>query len=315
MSSPSEVDALCEKARDFHRQGQLAKAITLYEQVVEVDDAHFDAHNGLGMAFFALKDFDAAIKHLTRMTKIRPWDGKALINLGAVQNSIGDHKTAMETLRKGVQREKRCAEGYYNLGIAYRKTSQLAMAVSAYREAIRINPEMAEAYCNLANVYFDMGNFQQAVVNYNKALDIDPRLQRAKMGLASARKSIDESKKENNPFGRLVDLKKPHELQNPSVTDAPEMTHEERFKDQEAVFKLAVDIEESTEELFEQVRDELEVVLLALSRSIVRGQHGASTVHESHESYQEAVRKFARLRRTLKQKLARLAAHEESLRK
>ena len=87
---------------------------------------------------------------------------------------MGRFNDSVKALRRGIQKDRKCADGFYNLGLAYRGLNQLSMAVSAYREAIRLEPEMAEAHLNLANVFVEMGNHQQAILHYKKAIEKVP---------------------------------------------------------------------------------------------------------------------------------------------
>ena len=309
MSDETTADLLLQ-ARNALRAGDLDWAAELYRSVLEDEPLNYEAHEGLAMASFALKDYPAAVTHFTRMTQLKPTDGKPWINLGAVFNKMQQYQKAVDALRKGIAKEKKSGEAYYNLGLAYKGLNQLSMAVTAYRDAVKVNPQMVEAHANLGNVLVEMKNYQQAIAHYRQALEIDPDFDRARRGLEHADHEAQTAKNAVSPFGRLVDERT---AGRGVATNAMHrtMTEVERHEDRMRLCGLCPEIEVAAKQFETNIRVDLERHLLGMNRAMALGEDGRAELLHSTENFRIAVGRFVELRRALKRKLLELRAHEE----
>jgi tetratricopeptide (TPR) repeat protein len=309
MDATNELDDLVKQAQRCVRKGETQRAIELFLQALARDDQRLEIYEGLAAAHFQKGDFAEAAAHFVKISLLKPTDGKCLINLGAVYNRLAEHKKAVDALRKGIAKEKRCPQGFYNLGIAYRGLNQSSMAVSAYREAIRINPGMAEAHQNLANIYVEMGNHQQAILHYKKALEINPDFERAKRGMVQAENAALTARGAISPFGRLVD-EKAYGAKTATQADRP-LTEQERQEDRQRVQLLCLEIEAAASLWLQHLKGELEPALLALNRIVAQKSDPSLSMARALTAFRAANEKSSDLRRQLKRKLLELRAHEE----
>ncbi len=308
MYSP-EVEALCQQGRDALKNRDHAEANDAFENAIAADPDCVDAYEGLATVSYLDGDLAEAVRLYSKLTLLKPMEGRYHTNIGAIYNQLGEHQKACDALRRAIQRNKKCAESYYNLGIAQRKLRQNAMAVSAYKEAIKLKPDMAEAYQNLGNTYVDMGNVQMAIVNFKKALEIKPNFQKARQGLESAEAQLLKAKNSVNPFGRLVDM-------NPQAASAPtvtirELNPEERWEERAVVKQFAEEIERLSKACLEYLKQKLAPAVMDVERATAQGADAAYTLSEASDNFREAVNQWGALRRSLKRKVQELRAHEE----
>ncbi len=308
MYSP-EVETLCQQGRDALKNRDHAEANDAFESAVASDPDCIDAYEGLATVSYLDGDLTEAIRLYTKLTLLKPMEGRYHTNIGAIYNRLGEHQKACDALRKAIQRDKKCAESYYNLGIAQRKLKQNAMAVSAYKEAIKLKPDMAEAYQNLGNTYIDMGNLQMAIVNFKKALELKPNFEKARNGLEVAEAQFQQNKKSINPFGRLVDANAQSSKAAPIV--ARELNEQERFEERALVKQFAEEIERLAKACLEYLKQKLEPAVMDVERATAQGADAAFTLSEASENFREAVNQWGALRRSLKRKVRELQAHEE----
>ena len=78
---------------DFSR-GEFAAAVVKLEAVLAVDAAYFDAQLALGMAFYRLGDFAAAIAEGHKAERLRPKEQLVHTNLSLFYMKSGDKMTA-----------------------------------------------------------------------------------------------------------------------------------------------------------------------------------------------------------------------------
>lgn len=299
-------DKLAE-ARRHVRHGRHEEAIQLLEQLLTENDTDPTLHDAIGTAYFLAGRNEQAAAHFERIVRLIAAPGKALINLGAVYNRIGQHQKAVDTIRKGLQYEKRSVEGYYNLGVAHRKLNQHAMAVTAYQEALRLDPKFVEAHQNLGNVYLDQGLPEQAAAHYRKALELRPDFDRAIRGLADAERATTIAKNATNPFGRLVDAA---QVQHAGEDGLRPLSTAEREHDRRRLHDLSRDIETATSEWLTTLREQLESSISNLDKRLASGRVDGALV-EAAEQFEEALAAAEQSRQRLRRKILELVAHEE----
>ncbi|MEX0717096.1 MAG: tetratricopeptide repeat protein [Planctomycetaceae bacterium] len=301
MTGQTTGSDVCQEAARLVRAGEFSEAIALYREELERDERSIAAHRGLAAASFLTGDYDAAIEHFTRVTRLDPRCGKSLINLGAAYNRLGKHDKAVETLRRGTQIEK-SAEGFYNLGIAQRHLGQLAMAISAYREAIRRAPEMVEAYLNLANAYLEMGNHQQAITNYTKALEIRPEFEQARVGLEAAEQAVKKSRGAISPFGRLVGAQPAAASEQPSTAANAkwnDWTEQELMEHRQELRQLSYRVQAAGHEFCTHLKQQVEPRLAEVNRAVGEGKSAMHMLVEARADFHRALEEWVAMRTRL----------------
>ena len=310
MNTP-EVEAFCEAGRAALKARDHASANDAFESAVALDSDCIDAYEGLAAVAYLDGDLPDAIKHYTKLTMLKPMEGRFHTNIGAIYNRLGEHQKACEALRKAIQRDKKCAESYYNLGIAQRKLKQNAMAVSAYKEAIRLNPSLAEAYQNLGNTYVDMGNLQMAIVNFKKALEIKPNFEKARHGLESAEAQLAQTKAGANPFGRLVDVNIKSASSKAPSSGGRKLSDADRLEERARVKSLAEEIERLAKGCCEYLKQKMEPAVMEVERATAQGDDAAYALPVAAENFRTSMYQWSALRKSLKRKVQELKAHED----
>ncbi|MCA9048896.1 MAG: tetratricopeptide repeat protein [Planctomycetaceae bacterium] len=204
MSSESESN-VPEQARQLMKSRKYADAVRMLTTFLAENPRDRDGRELLGKCCFLTKKFDDAKAAFAQLTKDHAPYGAGWVNLGAVQNVLGDHMGASKSLRKAIQKDRKCAAAYYNLGIAQKALKMNSMAITAYRDAMKLVPEMPEPYANLANIYIEMKNLIQAVKCAEDGLKHCPNHPKLTAILKKARDLKDGIKSSEAPLGRLVD--------------------------------------------------------------------------------------------------------------
>lgn len=102
MHSPKPADLL-ESARAALRDGERARADTLFAALLDADPQSFEALTQLGQSAFAAGRLDVALDLLGRAQRLRPADAHACKNLGAALRAAGNNEVAVDLLREAVR--------------------------------------------------------------------------------------------------------------------------------------------------------------------------------------------------------------------
>ncbi len=309
MSQQSPVDSFLKLSRDLVRKQRYAEAAEVLQIMLEKDPRDEDALELLGCVRFFEKQLEPARDAFQELTKLNPANVQGWVNLGAVLNRLGEHKKAVEALRRALQKDRKCAEAYYNMGIAQRGQGLNTMAISAYKEALKLKPDLLEAHLNLGNIYVDMKNMGQALQCFQTAVKLDPKSQKAKSSLEKAQANQKNARKVNSPFGRLVDVA---ELdQQLSVTGPRILASDIRKKERELVQDVTKKVRTATKEFVPLLDEPLHTQLHRLQR-IVLQTDGRLSSAEQAEVFSATIAEMIRLRSSISENLAELRQHLSS---
>jgi tetratricopeptide (TPR) repeat protein len=207
-SGARQLPAQLQRAVAFHRQGQLARARAIYEEILAAHPQHFDAlhmlgvvaiqtrnprlaveligkaiqlvsesaeaHSNLGSALEALGLWDAALASYDHAVSIRPDYGEAHFNRGNALNELKQYNSALDSYARAIALKENFALAHFNQGNVLRKLRRLDAARASYDRAIAIAPEYAEALSNRGLVLKELGDLQAALANYDRAIAIKP---------------------------------------------------------------------------------------------------------------------------------------------
>tara|TARA_B100000315_G_scaffold104284_1_gene95542 strand:- start:13758 stop:15665 length:1908 start_codon:yes stop_codon:yes gene_type:complete len=215
-SDTASVDELLI-GENHHRAGNLARAESVYRQVLATDPEHSEALRLLGLLAHQTGNLEQASNLLSRATKAQPDNVAAHFNLGNVyldQNAsaeavaafetalaldpenfsclvnfgnaliaVGRFDEAIEQSRRALEIDADCVEAHSNLGQALAKAGDLTGAMKASRRAILLRPEDGRLFNNLGIIEQAIGLLDNANRTYRRALEIDPNCRLAERNL------------------------------------------------------------------------------------------------------------------------------------
>lgn len=174
-------------AVQHHRAGSLRQAARLYEQVLQANPHHGDAHHYLGVIYCLFGRHGLAVQHLRSAVQQRPDNALFHCNLGAALQAVGHLDEAVASYRQAVHLQPNNALVQHNLGTGLQFQRKFAEATICYRQALILNPDYTEAYNNLGVVLGEQGNIDEAIANIEKALRLKPDYIEAHKNLALLR--------------------------------------------------------------------------------------------------------------------------------
>ena len=156
-------------ATAYREQGELPRAIELYEAALSLDENYAQAYNNIGSALAASGQPESAIEHYQRAVAIDPDTGDLRYNYGNALLAADRYAEAAEQFRFAVDAWPQDAEAHNNLGIAFASGGRMAEAAEAFREAVRLDPGGALAHRNLGIALEELGDVAGAQRHYAEA--------------------------------------------------------------------------------------------------------------------------------------------------
>ncbi len=168
------VRALLERAAAFHRNGDIDKAQTLYEEILCADPDHFGSLRLLGALSYQKGNDFRAIELLKRAIRINPHLASAYLDLGNALQRTRQWEMAEACYDAAIALEPDYAAAHNNRGKVLHESGKLEEAILSYRRAIALGENPAEVLNNLGNALEDAGRSADAASCYDRAIAIDP---------------------------------------------------------------------------------------------------------------------------------------------
>jgi protein O-GlcNAc transferase len=136
----------------LHKQGDIARARAIYEEVVRIWPRHSLAWHLLGVIAFEAKDIERAIEMTRKCVALKPDDATAWNTLAAALLARQDHKEALEAADRALKLRPDLAEPQLNRGIALLGLRERRAALETFNRCIALRPDYAKphAYRGLA---------------------------------------------------------------------------------------------------------------------------------------------------------------------
>ncbi len=123
---------------------------------------------------------------------------------GLAERRLGEHRTALATLRKAALKAPANAELARNLGLAARTVGALDEAREAFATATRLQPGYVAAWQSLGRVAVDLEQWEDARAAYQQALAHDPASVPARYGIATVLVETGEAQVARDMLEQLV---------------------------------------------------------------------------------------------------------------
>ncbi len=174
FASYHQVQALFEKGFEASQNGEFAKAISFFDQVLEIDPNYVPALNNKGSALRILGMYEEAIVYFDKALEIDPNDVKALYNKGNALSDLEKYEEAIVSYDKALEIEPNHVKALYNKGNALYDLEKYEEAIVSYDKALEIDPNDVKALYNKGLALYYLQKYEEAIVSYDKVLEIEP---------------------------------------------------------------------------------------------------------------------------------------------
>ncbi len=196
------------QALEFHKAGDLEKAILAYDRVISLmpdqaqvyyhravalkileknDEAlasfdraldlqptYAEAHNGRGITLQALGRNHEALCAYEQATAVRPAYAEAHYNKANMLVALGRYEDALAIYNLVVVMLPSFDHAHNNRGSVLMKLGKSGEALAAFDRTIAINPAYAMAHNSRGVLLHEQGRFEEALVNFDRAIALEP---------------------------------------------------------------------------------------------------------------------------------------------
>jgi tetratricopeptide (TPR) repeat protein len=169
---PASTKPIFAKAEEAVAKKKLDQAVTLLKQVVEADNADFQAWSALGTVYMAQEKFDDARQAYEHAIAVKPDSPRAHFNLGRLLSSQKKYEDAIEPLEKALELQPTLGDAHMLAGEAYLQVKKGSKAIPHLNEAANLGHP--EAHLRLGWLYNAAGMKDKAALEYEEYLKKNP---------------------------------------------------------------------------------------------------------------------------------------------
>ena len=211
MSNDNNQKNLIEKAVDFHKNGQINKALNLYLEIIKTEENNPQLLFLLGTACVQLEKTEQGINYLERSLSIKPDNASAHSNLGNALKNLNRYEEALTSFDKAINLNPNFADAYSNRGVILQEMRRYDEALQSYDKAIRINPNHFFSHGNRGITLKDLNRYDEALNSYDRAIEINPNFVEAYNNKGNALKDLKRYEEALYNYRKVFDLKPEYE--------------------------------------------------------------------------------------------------------
>jgi tetratricopeptide (TPR) repeat protein len=168
-----------EKAVSLYKQGQFREAIAEFQKVLVEHPDHPDSWKFVGLAYYQLKEYQAAIAPLEKALSLKRSEGKndsdLIRALGQSHLSIKQYEQALPYLETLVRIQMNSAANYYMLGVTYANLNRSEDAAQAFQKAVKLDPKDSDSWYFIGVQQFRSGKLNDAIASLRSGLAVTPK--------------------------------------------------------------------------------------------------------------------------------------------
>lgn len=159
-----------ELALRLHKDGRLAEAEHVYQEVLRGDPANISALHYLGIVMIQMGQPEDAVVLINKALGRDPQNATMYNHLGEALRLLGRIEEALEQYEHAVQIDANMIEAHNNWGVALTQLGRFQEALSQFDQAIAKHELYAEAHNNRGVVLEQLGRLDDAAEAYANAV-------------------------------------------------------------------------------------------------------------------------------------------------
>ncbi|MGF1477872.1 MAG: TIGR03032 family protein [Cyanophyceae cyanobacterium] len=197
---------LFRQGKALTAQGNLAAAVTAFQEAIRSAPDYLAAYNQLGNVLQAQGRVEEAIAAYQQGLAVNPNVAALQCNLGNAWQMQGQVEEAITAYQRAIELDSTFALAYFNLGQLLAAQHQPDAAEHHFQQALRHQPHAAEIYLQYGNLLQQQGRTEEAIAQFREAIGRQPSAE-AYVSLGTALQSQQAFELAQSCYQRALQLK------------------------------------------------------------------------------------------------------------
>lgn len=147
-------------------------AVLNYQDAIRVDNSFAQAHNGIGICWREMRQYDVARTSFENAYQFDRRDASIAANLGDILvNTFQDPTNGMQYLDRAIELNPEDAEAYRTRGFAHALLREFDEGIADLLKSVELDPTEYETYERLATVYQAEEDYEKSIEALTKAIE------------------------------------------------------------------------------------------------------------------------------------------------
>jgi len=173
-SGRSKVLAYALRGVSWYALREYDNAIKDFSQAIMLEPGDSSLFALRGKALFMKHLYDAALADFTEAIRLDPTNLVAYNDRGCTLKNQGEYHKAERQFNEVLRMAPNNALAFANRGTLWFAQDDLDKAMADLNRSIQLDPKQSFAYSNRGRVYMKRGDYPEAMADYDKAVAIDP---------------------------------------------------------------------------------------------------------------------------------------------
>ena len=162
------------KGIQFGEKGEFQKAISEFNEVLQLDPKNIHAYNNLGVVYYRLGNVDEVISTYTKAIDLGIADANMYFFRGLMYGKYkNEDAKAVKDYSKAIELNSNFTRAYLNRGFAYSFLNMPDKAIADYNKVVELNPNDLKIIVELrAQAYYKKGDYKMAWTDVEKAKEL-----------------------------------------------------------------------------------------------------------------------------------------------
>jgi Tfp pilus assembly protein PilF len=148
-------------------------------EAIHLDPTNPGARTNLGLALFALGQYERALAEMNEATRLAPNNSLVFLNRAGTYARLGLLERAIEDYNEALRLDPKAILAHLGLGNAHDSLGRRVQAIHNYDMALQLNPKNARVYTSRGNARRAEGDWKGALEDFSKAIEINPKFAEA----------------------------------------------------------------------------------------------------------------------------------------
>ena len=187
-AAPASPRELLARGNHCLEQGDFAKAVAIYRELVDRHPRHGEGYRNLGAALFNLGRYTEAESLLRKAVELDPNNYEFLGALGTFFRAFGRAAESESMLRRALKLNPKFVDARASLGETLLQRGRLRDAKARFEKVLKSEPRHVQALLGTAKIAQMEGRFEDAAAIYRRVLAMRPKNPQALAGLPAISK-------------------------------------------------------------------------------------------------------------------------------
>ncbi len=186
-----KISALMDLGLDYQKGGFIDRAIKIFQEVIESNPGHLQAHRSLEKLFEKEKNWENAYQVEKQIQKSsQPKENSSrlahlMTEMGKAAYQKKDYNQAIKHLKEAIALDKNCTEAYLMLGDIYMTQDKLSKAINIFEKIVYSEHRFSfTVYKCLEKAYLQKGKYEKIESVYQEILKLHPEDNKTRIILA-----------------------------------------------------------------------------------------------------------------------------------